>query len=181
MDLDWAHLARTFAKERRVAGMSQDDLAEALGVSRSSVQKLERESADWAKVAALQRLAATYYGWAPESIERVLAGGEPIKTEPDAGDGARPTNSPRQLAVNVIRGELAAGLSERAIDALLRGRTVDSDVIDLPTGEDTAAVLIFKRGTGDDSPERRRAELRKWARLQQAAREIFAEEDDSAV
>ena len=174
MDGDWAGLARRIAHARRLASLSQEELAEALNIGKSSVQKLERPTAQWSKISPMHRLVASYFGWTPESIERILDGREPIMLTGDS-----PPNPPRSASAAFE--ELTAGMSPRAVEALRRGSTVDTDVVDLAAGEaDVEAVLIFKSKGWEHVPaERKRAVLRKWAQLQIAAREIFAEEEPS--
>lgn len=175
MDGDWAHLARQLSRARKLLGLTQGELAEALGVGLSTVQKLERSGARWTRVSPTHRLAARYLGWADDSIELVLAGEQPVLTEADAPVRSAPPAQSQQSAFE----ELTAGMSDRAIDALRRGRTVDTVVVDLaPDDPDTVAVLIYKRGASSDaSPEQKRRDLRKWSRLQRAALEIFSEQE----
>jgi transcriptional regulator with XRE-family HTH domain len=174
MDGDWAQLAKRLAYARKLAGLTQDELATALNLGKSSIQKMERPSTRWAKVAPMHRLAAAYFGWTPESIERVLRGKEPLLVSGDATAPA-PTAPDERNAFD----ELTAGMSPRAIEALRRGSTVDTDVVDLAADEpDVEAVLIFKSREWEHvPPERKRIVLRKWAQLQLAAREIFSEEE----
>lgn len=175
MDGDWAHLARQLARARKVAGLTQGELAEALGVGLSTVQKMERPGVPWAKVSPTHRLAARYLGWTDDSIDRVLAGGEPVMAEGAADARLAQAADAQQSAFE----ELTAGMSDRAIEALRRGRTVDTVVVDLaPDDPDTVAVLIYKRGASSDaSPERKRRDLQRWSRLQRAALEIFSEQE----
>lgn len=173
MDTDWARLARHYAAARRLAGLTQEQAWTALGVGKSTLQKLERESSTYAKVQPVHRTAARLYGWTDDSPERILAGGDPVPAE------AAPAAAEVTDADPAWQTALTDGMSERARDALLRGRTVDTDVIDLAADDpDASAVLIFKRGVSSDvSPERKLSDLRKWAKLQRVAREIFSEEE----
>jgi hypothetical protein len=153
--------------------MTQEQAWTALGVSRATLQKMERESTTYARLQPVHRTAARLYGWTDDSPQRVLDGEDPIQS------GEAPGRPPEEAAEPDWESVLTEGLSERARDALMRGKTVDTDVIDLaPDDPDASAVLIFKRGVSANvSPERKLADLRKWARLQRAAREIFSEEE----
>jgi hypothetical protein len=135
---------------------------------------MENPRQAFVKVLPMHRLAAAHYGWTDDSVDEVLRGGEPVLA---SGEPAH-----RGIAADAQRAaleELTAGMSPRAVEALTRGRTVDTVVVDLAADDpDATAVLIYKRG--DDSgasPEEKRRVLRKWAKLQRAALEIFSEDE----
>ncbi|MBB4949680.1 transcriptional regulator with XRE-family HTH domain [Kitasatospora gansuensis] len=172
MDLDWVRFGGAVRDARRSAGMSQLDLAEAAGVGRSAVQGIERgRSYDAPQLS--HRVVAAALGWAPTSVESVLGGGDPSRVRAPSRPGT--TTAPRSEA-----DEFLDDLTERVKLALLGGTVVDSDVVELGDedgDEPSEVVMIWKRGERPDmTPAQRRAQARKWAKLQAAAREIFAED-----
>lgn len=76
MDADWAALARAIKKRRKELRYSQVGFAEAAGVSRSTLQHLERVTADGISLKTIELLEPGL-GWASGSIAAVLRGGEP--------------------------------------------------------------------------------------------------------
>lgn len=175
MDRDWARLARTIAGTRKALGITQPELARKAGVGRSSIQKMENEAHVYTKVLPVHRVIARILGWTEDSIEAILAGGEPVK----ADTAAEPQGVTAAAEAPAQGIDLPEGLSDRAKMAFFGGKVVDSEVIDLaPDDPDAVALLVLKRGSRQDaSPEQLRSDLRKWARLQRAAREIFSDSD----
>ena len=172
MERDWARLSRAIAAARDDLGLTQPELAAELGVGRSSVQKLE-SGHQYVKVMPLHRAAARRFGWTEDSVEVVLAGGNPTvrgwrgDTEPDAdaGDGGEVD-------------ELLDDLTERVRAALLGGKVADATALEFDDDPDGGVVLIWKRGSQQElTPEQQRALRKKWAKIQRAAHEILAEDD----
>ncbi|MER5356109.1 helix-turn-helix transcriptional regulator [Kitasatospora sp. NPDC002551] len=169
MDRDWVRLGRMLAAARKTAGLTQGEMANQLDLARATIQKIERGH-EYGKVTPTHRALARRVGWTAESVEAVLAGGEPDRA--DVGAHAPPPTTPELDSV-------LDELSERVRLALLGGQVVDGDVIDLaPDDPDSVAVLILKRGAARPpaSPERMREDLRKWSQLQRAARQIFSDD-----
>lgn len=175
MERDWTRLGRAIADARKAKGMTQDELAGAVGVGRSTVQSLERGARQHPKVLPTHRAIARVLDWTESSIEAVLTGGEPT------GSGRGPTPVPPATTGHgdSQADELLDDLTERVRLALLGGRVVDSDVVELgPDDGESEVVMIWKRGERPDlTPDQRRAEARKWSRFQRVAREILAEDD----
>lgn len=172
MDRDWAHFGRAVKAARLDRGMTQDDLAKAVGVGLSTVQTLERGSRSYAKVTATHRAIAKAVGWTEESVDAVLAGRTPTAVH-DA------------LAVKLshIEGgevdELLDDLTERVRAALLGGKVTDATAIELDSEAEGDVVLIWKQGEPQDlTPEQQRKLRKKWSRLQRAAHEILSEDTE---
>lgn len=76
---DWSHLGVMIRRHRRQARMSQTDLATAVGMSLRTIGSYERGRVP----AGAPSVPDGYYdvarilGWTPDSVDRVLAGGEP--------------------------------------------------------------------------------------------------------
>ncbi|MGW4648109.1 helix-turn-helix transcriptional regulator [Kitasatospora sp. NPDC004289] len=179
MNLDWARLGSAVKAARLAAGLSQVDLADAAGLSRSAVQAIERGKAFDAPQLSHRSVASTL-GWHANSVASVLAGGDPVPL-PAVGQPMPPAPTAAAAAAGRSEAdEFLDDLTERVKLALLGGKVVDSDVVELDDegGEEPSeVVLIWKRGERPDmTPAQRRAAARKWAKLQAAAREILAED-----
>jgi len=168
MERQWDRLSRAIASARRGKGMTQDEMAAALEVGRATIQKMESGHV-YSKVQPVHRSAARVLGWSEKSVEQILSGGEPTLVE--AGEALPAPGRGSELD------EVLNDLSEHVRMALLGGKVVDGDVIDLASDDpDSVAVLILKRGNRPNvTPEQMRDDLRKWSKLQRAAREIFSE------
>ncbi|MFJ5070189.1 helix-turn-helix domain-containing protein [Kitasatospora sp. NPDC088556] len=172
MDRDWARLSRAIAAARDDLGLTQPELATALGVGRSSVQKLE-SGHQYAKVTPLHREVSRRFGWTDGSIEAVLAGGGPT---------VRAWQSDAEPSADIEASEvddLLDDLTERVRETLLGGKVADATAIELDSEEDGGVVLIWKRGESQTlTPEQQRDLRRKWSKLQRAAHEIFSEDSE---
>ncbi|MGE7432789.1 helix-turn-helix domain-containing protein [Kitasatospora sp. NPDC001175] len=176
MERDWARLGHMVKAERLTRDMTQIGLAEAVGVSLSTIQTLERGARTQPKVLPVHRAVARAIGWTEASVEAVLAGGDPTPTEPATEPvalAAPADENPGQVD------ELLDDLTERVRQTLLGGKVADAAAIDLGSDDpDAGVVLIWKRGDQPNlTPEQLLDVRRKWARLQRAAHEIFAEDE----
>lgn len=174
MEQDWARLGRAVTRARKAAGLSQIELGDAAGLSRSAVQSIER-GRSFSAPQLSHRSVAQVLGWTPGSIVDVLAGGEPTLVA-----GAPPTRSESVgSAPATAADDLLDDLTERVRAALLGGTVADADAVPLGDEDgDGEVVLIWKRGERPDlTPEQLRADLKKWSRLQRVAREILADDE----
>jgi transcriptional regulator with XRE-family HTH domain len=164
---------------RKTAGLSQVELADEAGLSRSAVQSIER-GREFGAPQLSHRSVAQVLGWTPDSVASVLAGGEPVRSAPAAGLSQLAGNAAPLPPTEGVD-ELLDDLTERVRMALLGGTVADADAIGLgDEPDDGEVVLIWKRGERPDvTPEQLRADLKKWARLQRVAREILAADDSS--
>lgn len=99
----WARLGKRIRAERERAGLSRHELAELAGVSPGSVQSAEngkKPASRWPQsLSAIER----GLGWAPESVQAILAGDEPtplpkrqqefLSPFPSVTAGAQPTEA----------------------------------------------------------------------------------------
>jgi transcriptional regulator with XRE-family HTH domain len=74
----WARLGRLFRNARELSGQSRKDFAQRAGVSEKAVYNAERGDVPGRHQPPTLVKIAAGHGWAPESIQSILAGGEPI-------------------------------------------------------------------------------------------------------
>jgi transcriptional regulator with XRE-family HTH domain len=147
MDRDWARLGKALQAARKASGVTQEQLADELGVGRSAVQLIERGK-EFSKPSQTQRAFARRVGWADGSIEAVLAGGEPV-VKPAATSPPSPEDalSDSRLPLRIV--------DELADDGALLDTTV------VPLGDDARMVVVVKGKPGASAAELRR-NLEKW-------------------
>ncbi|MEU7032668.1 helix-turn-helix transcriptional regulator [Streptomyces sp. NPDC046237] len=155
MDRDWTRLGKALQAARRALGVTQEEMANALGVGRSVIQLIEGGN-EYKKPTASMRTYATRVGWADGSIERVLAGGEPIQ----AAAGAPAAEPGRTADENPVE----TGLPVRIVHELKsRGDLLDTAVIPLGDGASMVVVVKGKPGASVDEIERN---LEAWREAQ---------------
>src|SRR3954454_21979062 len=110
MERDWERLGRAFAKARTAAGLTQEQAAEQLHVSRTPVQAIERgrqpNGKAFAKVTATMRAYVRLVGWTEQSPDRILDGQEP---EPATQPVSAPAESPKSDLPPAVDRELRSG------------------------------------------------------------------------
>ncbi|MGW7329679.1 helix-turn-helix domain-containing protein [Streptomyces sp. NPDC054840] len=149
MDMDWDQLGAALKADRLHEGVSQEDLAEALGVGRSTIQMIERGHV-YQRPTPTVRAFARRLGWTEDSVDRVLAGGQRRKRAADT----EPAQASQELAAPSSRLPLVI------VDELEEdGPLVDATVI--PLGGDARMVIIVK-GNPDASPEEMRRNVEAW-------------------
>lgn len=163
------------ARKRMRPRVSQDDAAQALGVSRSSIQKIENGSAD--RVTRATVLAyARYVGWTSESYDRVLAGESPVLAAPHEAAAA-----PVSPVEDGIRDHLTGlGLSPTVEYELRSGKTLESTVINLGPDEDDGHIIVVLQGRKDASPEEVQRVAARYRRARRHLQSIAADVDESA-
>jgi transcriptional regulator with XRE-family HTH domain len=149
MDLDWDQLGAALKADRLQAGVSQEDLADVLGVGRSTIQMIEGGH-PYKRPTPTVRAFARHLGWTEDSVDRVLAGGRRgvRLVEPEAMQAAPEAVAPSSRLPLVIVDELEED-----------GPLVDATVI--PLGDDARMVIIVK-GNADASPEEMRRNVDAW-------------------
>ena len=166
---DWKRLGRAFAAQREAAGYTQVTAAEALGVSRSPVQAIERgrqsNGQNFTKVTQTMRAYAQLIGWTADSPARVLNGEEP-----------EPATQPVSGAV----GESTSDLPP-AVDRELRsGRTLDHTVVNLGTNDDDdTRIIVVLKGADDMTEEELDEAWRQWRKTRRRLQAIPGESDTS--
>lgn len=160
MEQDWARLGKALSRARKRAepARTQRDVAAALSISLATVQNIERGKSargePFTRVTPTFRAYAQLVGWAPESIEAVLSGGEPTLL-PNAAE------APAAEDRGVPEG---TGLPLRIVERLERpGELVDSAVIPLT---DSADLVVVVKGKPTATREQMRAALEVWLKAQ---------------
>jgi DNA-binding XRE family transcriptional regulator len=164
MDLRWDRLGEELQAARVAASYTQEDMARELGVSRASIQKIERGDS-FRRVTPTMRAFAQRLGWSENSIERVLEGGTPALAD-------TPAARDRKTAAGVSAE--ATGLPLRIVDELEdEGDLLDSVV--LPLGDDARMVVVVK-GKPGASPEEIRRNLEAWRKAQRHLQSVGDDE-----
>ncbi|MBT2477579.1 helix-turn-helix transcriptional regulator [Streptomyces sp. ISL-94] len=162
MSMDWDRLGKALQAARLDEGITQEDLADVLGVGRSTIQMIE-VGHSYKRPTPTVRAFARRVGWTEDSVDRVLEGGAPRKRAvvvEQASPVVEPSTVDSRLPL-VIVDELEGD------DPLL-----DATVI--PLGDDARMVIIVK-GSPDASPEEMRRNVEAWRR---AKRHLQALEGD---
>ncbi|MCX4778107.1 helix-turn-helix domain-containing protein [Streptomyces sp. NBC_01264] len=167
MDTDCARLGEAL-KAARLAlrpKLTQEEVAVALGVSRATVQNIE-QGKPFKRVSPTIRAFAELVGWTPDSPERILAGGDPIRGNPVDAENSRRSS--------------VEGLPMTVQDELERdGAVVETAVIQLPDG--TSVTVVVKGASKNPTPEERQRHLRAWRRMQPMLHELsYPTDRDSA-
>jgi len=168
MERDWGRLGRAFAKARTAAGLTQEQVAERLHVSRTPVQAIERgrqpNGKAFTKVTATMRAYARLVGWTEESTNLILDGQEP-----------EPATQPVSPSAQGAKSDLPP-----AVDRELRsGKTLDHAVVNLggDTDDDTRLIVVLK-GAEDLSEEQLDELWLKWRRARRQLQAIPGESDN---
>ncbi|MGX1129962.1 transcriptional regulator with XRE-family HTH domain [Streptomyces glaucescens] len=162
---DWERLGRAFAEAREAAGLTQVQAAEALAVSRSPIQAIERgrqsNGSPFTKVTGTMRAYAQLVGWTVDSPARVLneQGPEPATRPASEGSASKSDLPP-------------------AIDHELRsGKTLDSTVVHLGPEEDDTRIIVVLKGADDLSEDELDELWTKWRKTRRQLQAIPGESD----
>lgn len=166
---DWERLGRAFAAARREKSLTQQEAAEALGVSRAPIQAIERgrqsNGSDFTRVTRTMRDYARLAGWTDDSPDRILNGQEP---EPAIQPVSAPPVEPKPDLSPAIDRELRSG------------KTLDHTVVHLGEEEDDdTRIIVVLQGADDLSEEELDRLWRKWRRTRRQLQAIPGEPDTS--
>lgn len=163
MTRDWKRLGAAIKARREELGMRrQQDLADAAGVIRQSVQSLEAGKDRKRNPPSLDAVREAL-GWDPETVARYLT---PATQE--VQNGATP--------------RLAEGMPVRVLQELSAGQVVDTEIVELDIpGLPFKFVGILKQdaSASDATPEEMQRVLREWSRVQRAMRGIAGDQSGS--
>jgi transcriptional regulator with XRE-family HTH domain len=166
MERDWERLGKAFAKARIAAGLTQEQAAERLHVSRTPVQAIERgrqpNGKVFTKVTATMRAYARLVGWTEDSPALILDGQEP---EP----AMQPVSETAEQASTL----------PPAVDREFRsGRTLDHAVVHLGTDEDDdTRLIVVLQGDEDMTEEEIEKAWQKWRQTRRRLQAIPGESD----
>lgn len=162
MEMDWVRLGRELAQAREHRGERQTDVIRALGIGRSTLQKIE-SGHPYSKVQPAHHMYARHVGWSESSVSDVLAGGDPSPTAvPSTEVGAGDPLSEMPLAVR---------------QALSEGELIDTRTLTVPVGDGHLTATIVVRGDPEGSEEDLREQLLAWRRRAAQLDHLAAEPD----
>lgn len=169
MDRDWGRLGKALraARQDEHVKLSQEEMAEALGVGRSAIQMIER-GAEKKKPTPTMRAYARYVGWTDDSVETVLAGGDPTQVTdiPAAEEAGTVSAGGSRLPLRIVH--------ELEDD----GALLDSVVVQL--GDDARMVVVVK-GKPNATPAEIKRNLEAWHKAQRHLRAIHDEDEPGDV
>jgi DNA-binding XRE family transcriptional regulator len=166
MNRDWKRLGDAIKARREELGMRrQQDLADAAGISRQSVQSLESGNSGkgWKRTPPTLDPVRKALDWDPETVARYLT---PASQE----------------AQNGVTPQLAEGMPARVVRELSAGQVVDTEVVELNIpGTPFKFVGILKQdaSAADATPEEMRRVLQEWSRVQRAMRGLGDDQSGS--
>lgn len=168
MNRDWGRLAQAIADARRARGWGQEELAEAAGVGRSTVQNLEGVGGYQYKrlpnsCAQIERALR----WPAGTMHAVLTGDSPpapVEERPVEQEPPEPQPRPRP--------QFAQGMPLRVADELASGDVVETVVMDL--SDDSKGVRLVAVLKADDArdvdPDKMREALERWVQAERKLR-----------
>ncbi|MGW6454981.1 helix-turn-helix domain-containing protein [Streptomyces sp. NPDC055078] len=167
MDQDMERLGAALKASRRARRpqMTQEGTATLLGVSRATVQNIERGTGP-TKPNATVREYAQLLGWTPDSVDRVLAGGEPVLRHQE------PEEAPRPKAVAQATPELPAVLRAE----LAEGQILAHGVYDL-TEDGSSRMVVVAMGPEGATAEEITEFAHAWRQRQRGLRQLESGEE----
>lgn len=172
MDRDWERLGRAFAEARETARLTQVEVAERIGVTRTPIQAIERgrqsNGTAFTKVTGTMRAYARLIGWTENSPQRILDGKEP--------ETAATQQSPEPATTE------APGLDlPPAVDMELRsGKTLDSTVVHLGPEEDDTRIIVVLKGAENLSEADLDKLWQQWRRTRRHLQAIPSDPDTTS-
>lgn len=160
MTADWDRLAGAIRERRTALNMSQQQLADAAGVTRSTIKNLEGARQPTRLPPSITAVEQVL-GWTAGSGRAVLNGGEP--TIIAAVAGYPPAQDPNQ--------PLSERLPVQIIDELSAGEVYAAEIHDLTVDGGMRIITVAVRHPNEPpgqqvSPEQRRLNHRAWSRMQ---------------
>lgn len=158
MTNDWDRLAGAIRERRLALGMTQQQLADAAGVTRSTIKNLEGARQPTKRPPSSIAAVEQALGWAPGSVRTVLDGGAPVIADQTPA------------ATQEVPESLSSRLPASVLDELADGEVYATDIHDLSQGDGITIITVAVRRRGEPgeqvSPEQRRRHFRAWSRAQ---------------
>lgn len=152
MEHDWTAVAKALKASRQAMGLTQEELAERAGTSRSTIQMLEGAH-HRRRISRRLLEIAELLGWPDGYIDQLLAG------EVTGPPARRKQNEPEPAP------EPRADLPLAVAHELGLGDLLDTRVVEL--GESDARMIVVVRAADGATPEQIRQALEQWRRVQQ--------------
>lgn len=150
MDENWTAVAEALKASRLALGLSQEELADRSGTSRSTIQNLESAQQHRRRISRKTHEVAEILGWPDGYIDQLLAGevaGPPARRR-------RPESAPPEP-----RGDLPLAVAHE----LALGDLLDTRVVEL--GDSGAHMIVVVRSSETATPEEIRSALEEWRRV----------------
>lgn len=181
MDRDWTRLASAVRAVRGARDLTQEEFAAAVGISKTSLQTIERGSGFTRLPSSIYKLEAYIDEWPAGTIDRLLAGQDPAATLEPSGVASTATVGTPTIRSAVRDRAFAEGMPLRIAQALTEGEVVDTAVLDLSRdGSGSSLVLVLKRDDAENAdPEQLRRDLEVWTRMQRILHGITTESDQA--
>ncbi|MFJ5638709.1 helix-turn-helix domain-containing protein [Streptomyces sp. NPDC093223] len=166
MDQDFARLGEQLkaARQARRPRVSQTDAAGALGVGRSTIQKMESDSVGQVTRSTVL-VYAQWLGWTEDSVDRVLDGGDPA-----IGDSTKPA----------VRPVPDLGLTPEVEYELRAGKVLGSQVFNLGPDDSDGQIIVLLQGKKDATPEEVERIAARYRRARRHLQGIASESDGVA-
>jgi transcriptional regulator with XRE-family HTH domain len=181
MNMDWKRLSGAVRAARSARGLSQEEFAEAAGISKSSLQTIERGNEFTRIPGSVYKIEAYLDEWPQGTAERILAGGDPPSgVRPEGVPPTTTVGIPSVAQVPLRERAFADGMPLRIAQELTEGEVIDTTVLELSReGGNSSLVMILKRDDADNlDPEQLRRDLEVWKRAKRALHGLATESDD---
>ncbi|MEU0934452.1 helix-turn-helix transcriptional regulator [Embleya sp. NPDC005971] len=184
MNMDWKRLSGAVRAARSARGLGQEEFAVLVGISKSSLQTIERGHPFKGIPASVYKIEAYLEEWPQGTAERILAGGDPPGRIGAASISSTATTGSPSISQPPLRERaFADGMPLRIAQELTEGEVVDTAVLDLSgEGGNSSLVMILKRDDAENiDPEQLRRDLEVWKRAKRALHGITTESDDQSA
>lgn len=161
MTNDWDRLAGAIRERRLELGLSQQQLADAAGVTRSTIKNLEGARQPTSRPPSSIASVVQALGWEPGSGQVILNGGEPTLR-----DHTPPEYPPAQDPYQPLTDRLPVSV----LDELSTGEVYAADIHDLTVDGGMRIITVAVRHPEESgqkvTPEQRRRNHRAWSQMQ---------------
>ncbi|MCH0538366.1 helix-turn-helix domain-containing protein [Streptomyces sp. MUM 203J] len=181
--MDWKRLGQLLAEERQALGMTQQQMAARLGVSRQPVYAIEH-GGPFKRITSTMRTYAQLVGWEDGSIEAVLAGGQPVRRQRIGPAAVGEPIAAEERAKSRAVAEDGINLPPRIRAESTGGEVLDHGVFDLTpedAGEGVQLLVVVKKGASPQGILRYLGEVKRKERAGSLIAFLRARLDDTAA